>query len=81
MPVDLVTATASGLDPHVSPAAARLQIARIAEARGVAPAAVAAIIDAAVEPPTLGVLGASRVDVLTVNLALDRQLGRAPTVQ
>lgn len=81
VPVDLVTASASGLDPHVSPAAARLQIARIAEARGVAPAAVAAIIDAAVESPTLGVLGASRVDVLTVNLALDRQLGRAPTVQ
>lgn len=81
VPVDLVTASGSGLDPHVSPAAARLQIARIATARGVTPAAVAAVIDAAIEAPTLGVLGAPRVNVLAVNLALDRQLGRAPTVE
>ena len=81
MPIELITASASGLDPHVSPAAARFQIARIAAARGVAPAEVAAIVDAAVEPPTLGVLGAPRVNVLAVNLALDRRLGRPRAVQ
>lgn len=81
VPIDLVTASASGLDPHVSPASARLQIPRIAAARGVAPEAVAAVIEHALERPTFGVLGAPRVNVLTVNLALDRQLGRAPAVQ
>ena len=81
VPIELITASASGLDPHVSPAAARFQIARIAAARGVTPAEVAAIVDAAVEPPTLGVLGASRVNVLAVNLALDRRLGRPRAVQ
>jgi K+-transporting ATPase ATPase C chain len=60
----------------VSPAAARFQIDRIAAARGVAPAAVAALIEAAVEPPSLGFLGAARVNVLAVNLALDRRLGQ-----
>lgn len=77
VPVELVTASGSGLDPHISPAGARLQIARIAAARGVAPTAVAAIIETAIEAPTFGVLGAPRVNVLQVNLALDRQLGRA----
>ena len=81
VPIELITASASGLDPHVSPAAARFQIARIAAARGVTPAEVAAIVDAAVEPPTLGVLGASRGNVLAVNLALDRRLGRPRAVQ
>lgn len=81
VPVDLVTASGSGLDPHVSPAAARVQIPRIAAARGVAPAAVAAVIDAAIEPPTLGVLGAPRVNVLAVNLALDQRFARHPAVQ
>ena len=81
VPVELITSSASGLDPHVSPAAARFQIARIAAARGVAPADVAAIVEAAVEPPTLGVLGAARVNVLAVNLALDRRLGPPRAVQ
>lgn len=81
VPIELITASASGLDPHVSPAAARFQIERIAAARGVAPAAVAAIVEAAIEPPTLGVLGAARVNVLEVNLALDRRLGRPRAVQ
>lgn len=76
VPIELITASASGLDPHVSPAAARFQIDRIAAARGVAPAAVAALIEAAVEPPSLGFLGAARVNVLAVNLALDRRLGQ-----
>jgi len=75
VPIELITASASGLDPHVSPAAARFQIARIAAARGAAPADVAAIVEAAIEPPTLGILGAPRVNVLAVNLALDRKLG------
>ncbi len=81
VPIELITASASGLDPHVSPAAARFQIERIAAARGVAPAAVAAIVEAAVEPPTLGILGAPRVNVLAVNLALDRRLGPPRAVQ
>lgn len=76
VPIELITASASGLDPHVSPAAARFQIDRIAAARGAAPAAVAAIIEAAVEAPSLGFLGAARVNVLAVNLALDRRLGQ-----
>lgn len=81
VPIELITASGSGLDPHVSPAAARFQIDRIAAARGVAPATVAAIVEAAIEPPTLGVLGAARVNVLAVNLALDRQLGARRAVQ
>lgn len=81
IPVDLVTASASGLDPHVSPAGARFQVARIAAARGVPPAAVAAVIDRALETPTFGVLGAPRVNVLLANLALDRQFGRPPGLQ
>lgn len=81
VPIELITASASGLDPHVSPAAARFQIERIAAARGVAPADVAAIVEAAVEPPTLGILGAPRVNVLAVNLALDRKLGPPRAVQ
>ncbi len=81
VPIELITASASGLDPHVSPAAARYQIERVAAARKVPPATVAAIIEAAVEPPTLGFLGAARVNVLAVNLALDRKLGPPPAVQ
>jgi K+-transporting ATPase ATPase C chain len=81
VPVELITASASGLDPHVSPAAARFQIDRVAAARGVAPATVAPIVEAAVELPTLGVLGAPRVNVLAVNLALDRRLGPPRAVQ
>jgi K+-transporting ATPase ATPase C chain len=72
IPVDLVTASASGLDPHVSPAAARVQAARIARARGVDVAAVRAVIERHVERPTFFVLGEPRVNVLAVNLDLDR---------
>lgn len=74
IPVDLVTASASGLDPDISPAAARAQAARIAHARGADPVAVTALIDRHVERPTLGVLGEARVNVLEVNLDLDRSL-------
>ena len=72
VPVDLVTASASGLDPDISPAAARYQVARIARARGVTPEAVRRVIDRHVEGPSLFVLGEPRVNVLAVNLDLDR---------
>ncbi len=68
-PADLVTSSGSGLDPHVSPASARLQAARIARSRGVAPEAVQAILDAATEGS--GWLGEPGVNVLRANLALD----------
>lgn len=76
IPVDLITRSASGLDPHVSPEAARWQAPRIARARGVAVERVRAIIDEHVEARELGLFGEPRVNVLAVNLALDRQLGR-----
>lgn len=70
-PVDAVTTSGSGLDPHVSPENARGQAARIAAARGVAVEAVLAIIAAQTEPRWLGLYGEARVNVLLVNLALD----------
>jgi len=78
IPSDLVTASASGLDPHLSPAAALWQVPRVARARHVAPERVQALIEANVEGRTFGVLGDPRVNVLLVNLALDRQFGRMP---
>jgi K+-transporting ATPase ATPase C chain len=69
--VDLVTASASGLDPHISPAAARYQAARVARLRGLSVAQVEALISANTEGPGLAVFGEPGVNVLKLNLALD----------
>lgn len=76
VPADAVSRSASGLDPHVSPETAQLQVARIAKARGIAPERVASVITDHTEGRELGFLGEPRVNVLAVNLALDRQFGR-----
>lgn len=72
VPVDLVTASGGGLDPHISPAAAAYQAARVARARNLSRTDVDALIQAHTERPWLGVLGDPAVNVLTLNLALDQ---------
>jgi K+-transporting ATPase ATPase C chain len=80
VPDDLLTSSASGLDPHLSPRAALWQIARVAAARHVAPERLRPIVDGATEERELGFLGEPRVNVLLLNIALDQHFGR-PAVE
>ena len=75
IPVDLVTASASGLDPHISTAAARYQIARVAKARKLAPEALSQLVAQHTQTPLWGFFGEAQVNVLELNLALE-QLGK-----
>ena len=78
IPADAVTASASGLDPHISPANAQAQASRVAKARGVAAGQVKQLIAHSTEGPALGLLGEPRVSVLRLNLALDQQFPVKP---
>ena len=76
VPIDLVTTSASGLDPHISPAAAYYQVPRIARVRGIAAARVKSLVDHAIEDRTIGILGEPRVSVVGLNRALHATYGQ-----
>lgn len=77
IPVDLVTASASGLDPHISVAAALYQVPRVAAARGMKPDVLAKLVQLYIEPRSLGLFGEPRINVLRLNLGLDATQAKA----
>lgn len=81
VPAEMAYASASGLDPHISPEAARLQIARVAAARGMDVDAVKSLVEKFVEPPQWGFLGQARVNVLLLNVALDEAAAQSKKAQ
>lgn len=82
VPSEMITTSGAGLDPHIPPAAAMLQVRRVAAARGVPADRIGALVAALTEPPQWGFLGRARVNVLKLNLRLDQELGApaAPAV-
>lgn len=75
VPSEMVTASGGGLDPHIPPAAAEIQVTRVASARGVSVERVRELVQAHTEAPALGFLGRTRINVLELNIALDESLG------